>query len=67
MCYTSFIEILHKQSNEPDAEKAFVIQDLEGNSQKHLGDYVKNNDSMLGIMSYNVLYGITLIDFILRD
>lgn len=67
MCYTPFIDILNKQSKEADAEKAFDIQDLEGKSQLQLGDYVKNIQSMLELMSYNVLYGVTLLDFILRD
>ena len=67
MCYSPFIDILHGQVKEEDAEKAFFIKDLEGNSQKDLNDYVKNNQSMLDLMAYNVLYGMTLLDFILRD
>ena len=67
MCYTPFIDILYKQSKEADAEKAFDIQDLEGKSQLQLGDYVKNIQSMLELMSFNVLYGVSLLDFILRD
>jgi hypothetical protein len=67
MCYSQFIDILHKQSKEADGEKAFDIQDLEGKSQLQLGDYVKNIQSMLDLMSYNVLYGVTLLDLILRD
>ena len=67
MCYSPFIDILYKQSKEADPEKAFDIQDLEGKSQLQLGDYVKNIQSMLELMSYNVLYGVSLLDFILRD
>jgi hypothetical protein len=67
MCFTPFIDLLHKQSKEADREKAFDIQDLEGKSQLQLGDYVKNIQSMLQLMSFNVLYGVTLLDFILRD
>ena len=67
MYYTPFIDILYKQSKESDAEKAFDIQDLEGKSQLQLGDYVKNIQSMLELTSYNVLYGVSLLDFILRD
>jgi hypothetical protein len=40
---------------------------LEGKSQLQLGDYVKNIQSMLDLMSYNVLYGLSLLDLILRD
>jgi hypothetical protein len=67
MNYAPFIDILHKQSKEVNLEKAFFIQDLEGNSQKDLSDYVKNIQSVSDLMSYNVLYGMTLLDFILRD
>jgi hypothetical protein len=67
MCYTPFIDILHRQSTEANAEKAFFIESLEGKSQMNLSDYVKNNQSMSDLMSYNVLYGMSLIDFILRD
>jgi hypothetical protein len=67
MCYTPFIDILRRQSTEPNAEKAFFIESLEEKSQKDLSDYVKNNHSMIDLMSYNVLYGMSLIDFILRD
>jgi len=67
MCYTPFIDTLLKQSKEADAEKAFDIHDMEGRSQLQLGDYVKNIQSMMELMSYNVLYGMTVLDFILRD
>ena len=67
MCYTPFIDILLKQSKEADAEKAFDIHDMEGRSQLQLGDYVKNIQSMIDLMSYNVLYSMSLLDFILRD
>jgi hypothetical protein len=67
MSYTPFIDILYKQSKEADPEKAFDIQDLEGKSQLQLGDYVKNIQSMSELMCYNVLYGVSLLDFILRD
>ena len=52
---------------EENTEKAFFIKDLEGNSQKDLSNYVKNIQSMSELMSYNVLYGLSLLDFILRD
>ena len=67
MSYSPFIDILHRQEKEAILEKAFFIQNLEGNSQKDLSGYVKNNQSMLDLMSYNVLYGMSLLDFILRD
>ena len=66
MVYSPFIDILHKKSKEPDGEQAFLIQGLEGNSQRHLVDYVKNNE-IEDLMSFNVLYGMSLVDFILRD
>jgi hypothetical protein len=28
---------------------------------------VKNNESIADLMSFNVLYGMSLVDFILRD
>ena len=40
---------------------------MEGRSQLQLGDYVKNIPSIKELMSYNVLYGLTLLDIILRD
>jgi hypothetical protein len=43
------------------------MQDLEGRSQKDLSNYVKNIQSISDLMSYNVLYGMSLLDFILRD
>ena len=43
ICYTPFIDILHTQSTEVNAEKAFFILSVEGKSQKDLSDYVKNN------------------------
>ena len=67
MSYTPFIDILHIQSKESNAERAFFIKNLENNSQKDLSDYVKNNQSMSDLMSYNILYGMSLLDFILRD
>ena len=67
MAYSPFIDILYKQSKELDGEQAFLIEGLEGNSQKHLVDYVKYNESMADLMSFNVLYGMSLVDFILRD
>ena len=67
MNYAPFIDILLKQSKEANSEKAFFIQDLEGNSQKDLSEYVKNIQSVSDLMSYNVLFGMTLLDFILRD
>ena len=67
MSYTPFIDILQKQSKEADAEQAFEIKGLDGNSQVQLGDYVRNIQSMLDLISYNVLYGLTVLDFILRD
>ena len=67
MCYAPFIDILHRQSKEANSEQAFFVQDLDGNLQKDLSDYVKNNQSMLDLMSYNVLYGMSLLELILRD
>jgi hypothetical protein len=52
---------------EENAEKAFFIKDLEGNSQKDLSNYVKNIQSMSELMSYNGLYGTSVLDLILRD
>ena len=67
MTYSPFIDILQKQSQEADPEQAFEIKGLDGNSQVQLGDYVRNIQSMLDLISYNVLYGLTVLDFILRD
>jgi hypothetical protein len=67
MCYTPFIDILLRQLEEPDSEKVLDVQDLEGRSQLQLGDYVKNIQSITELMSYNVLYGMMLLDLILRD
>jgi hypothetical protein len=43
------------------------IPDLEGKTQVQLAEYVKNTASMQDLMAYNALFGMSILNFIMRD